>query len=590
MTFAAPGDRSSRPFAFAALLALLLSVPGAAASDSPGAAPLRFAVSFPKASSAAPLDGRILLVVSTDGSEEPRKQVELGLETQQIFGIDVDALPPGRDAILDAAVLGYPLESLARIPKGTYWVQAVLHRYETFHRADGHTVKLPMDRGEGQHWNLAPGNLISTPKQVEIDPSRAGTISILLDKVIPPIPEPRSTKFVRHERIRSERLSKFWGRDMFLGAHVLLPLGYDEHPEARYPLVIFHGHFPDTIEGFREEPPDPALKPAYSKRFRLEGYNRIEQEQAYQLYKDWTSPGFPRAIVVEIQHANPYYDDSYAVNSANLGPYGDAIEYELLPALEKKYRTLGGGWSRFTYGGSTGGWEAMAVQVFYPDDYNGAYAACPDPVDFRAYTVVNLYADRNAYYPDAPWKRIPRPGDRDSFGRISSTIEDTNRLELVLGTHGRSGEQWDIWQAVYGPVGADGYPKPIWDKKTGVIDHQVAAYWKERFDLTDILKRNWDKGLGKKLEGKLNIFAGEADNYFLNNAVVLAEDFLKSAKNPPSGAFVDYGPRAEHCWNGDHTRPNAISRLRYHQFFLPKIVERIRKTAPAGADLKSWDY
>jgi hypothetical protein len=571
------------------LLALGLSSVATAAPPT-SAAPLRFAISYSKDLLPGPLDGRILVIVSKDGTKEPRKQIDIGLKTQQIFGIDVNALAPGAPAVLDATVLGYPLESLAAIPKGTYFVQAVFHRYETFRRADGHTVKLPMDRGEGQHWNLAPGNLYSTPKKIEIDPSQRTTIPILLDQVIPPIPEPKATKFVRHERIRSERLSKFWGRDMFLGAHVLLPLGFDEHPDARYPFVIFHGHFPETFEGFREEPPDPNLKPEYSERFRLEGYNRIQQEQAHQLYKDWTSPGFPRAIVVEIQHANPYYDDSYAVNSANLGPYGDAIEYELIPYLEKKYRALGAGWARFAYGGSTGGWEAMAVQIFYPDDYNGIYAACPDPIDFRANTVFDLYAESNAYYPDAPWKRIPRPGHRDSFGRIDATVEDTNRYELVLGTHGRSGEQWDIWQAVYSPVGADGYPMPIWDKRTGVIDKEVAAYWKEHYDLTAILARDWDKGLGKKLEGKLNIFVGEADNYFLNNAVVLAEDVLKSVKNPPSGAFVDYEPRAEHCWNGDHTRPNAISRLRYHQFFLPKIVERIKKTAPPRSDLKSWDY
>lgn len=575
------------------LLALGLSTTATAAppaSVAPSVAPLRFAISYSKDLFPGPLDGRVLLILSKDDKAEPRKQIDIGFKTQQIFGVDVDGLAPGAPAVVDSAVLGYPLESLAAIPKGTYVVQAVFHRYETFRRADGHVVKLPMDRGEGQHWNLAPGNLFSTPKKVELDPSRAATVPILFDHVIPPIPEPKATKFVRHERIRSERLSKFWGRDMVLGAHVLLPLGFDEHPDARYPLVIFHGHFPETISGFREEPPDPNLKPEYSDRFRLEGYNRIQQEQAHQLYKDWTSPGFPRAIVVEIQHANPYYDDSYAVNSANLGPYGDAIEYELLPYLEKKYRALGAGWARFAYGGSTGGWEAMAVQVFYPDHYNGIYAACPDPIDFRANTVFDLYAESNAYFPDAPWKRVPRPGHRDSFGRIAATVEDTNRLELVLGTKGRSGEQWDIWQAVYSPVGADGYPKPIWDKRTGVIDKEVAAHWKEHYDLTAILARDWDKGLGKKLEGKLNIFVGEADNYFLNNAVVLAEEVLKSVKNPPSGAFVDYEPRAEHCWNGDHTRPNAISRLRYHQFFLPKIVERIRKTAPPGADLKSWDY
>ena len=576
----------------AALLLLTAGSSGAVAAPTFDATSslLRFAVSFPDAKGALPLDGRVLLIVSTDGSAEPRTQVGVGLKTQQIFGVDANGLAPGKEVLFDATTLGYPLESLAAIPKGTYFVQAVLHKYETFHRADGHTVKLPMDRGEGQHWNLAPGNLYSTPKKVDIDPSRPGKISISLDRVIPPIPDPPTTKWVKHERIRSERLSKFWGRDIFLGAHVLLPLGFEEHPDARYPFVIFHGHFPADLGGFREESPDPNLKPVYDERFHLEGYNRIQQEQAHQLYKDWTSPGFPRAIVVEIQHANPYYDDSYAVNSANLGPYGDAIEYELIPYLEKKYRALGAGWARFSYGGSTGGWEAMAVQVFYPDEYNGAYIACPDPIDFRAYTVVNIYEDKNAYRPDAPWKTTPRPGMRNTLGHISATLEEMNRLELVLGTNSRSGDQWDIWQAVYSPVGADGYPKPIWDKKSGLIDKDVATYWKDHFDLTAILRRDWEKGLGKKLEGKLHIFVGEADNYYLNNAVTLAEDFLRTAKNPPFGGIVDYEPRAEHCWNGDHTRPNAISRLRYNQMFLPRIVERIKKTAPPGADLKSWDY
>jgi hypothetical protein len=573
----------------AAALGLAASSCVAAAAPAPPA-PLRFAISFPRERSAAPLDGRLLLILSTDGSKEPRRQVDISLKTQQIFGVDVDALAPGQSALVDATAVGYPLESLALVPKGTYFVQAVLHRYETFHRADGHVVKLPMDRGEGQHWNLAPGNLLSKPRPIEIDPARSETIPIVLEDVVPPVTPPKDTKWVRHERIRSERLSRFWGRDMYLGAHVLLPLGWAEHPDARYPLVIFHGHFPEDFSGFREEPPDSSLKPEYSQRFHLQGYNRIQQEQAYQLYKDWTSPGFPRVIVVEIQHANPYYDDSYAVNSANVGPYGDAIQYELLPYLEKKYRAIGAGWARAVYGGSTGGWEAMAAQVFHPDDYNGAYVACPDPIDFRAYTVINLYEDVNAYYPDAPWKRIPRPGQRDAFGRISATVEDMNRYELVLGTKGRSGEQWDIWQAVYSPVGADGYPKPIWNRTTGVIDKEVAAYWKENYDLTNILKRDWEKGLGRRLEGKLHIFVGEADNFYLNNAVVLAEEVLKSVKSPPSGAEVDYEPRAEHCWNGDHTRPNAISRLRYHQMFLPRIVEHIRQTAPPGADLKSWDY
>jgi hypothetical protein len=536
-----------------------------------------------------PLDGRLLVMFSKDETAEPRFQISDDPKTQQVFGIDVDGWRPGEAATLDASALGFPRESLSDLPAGTYTVQALLHVYETFHRSDGHVVKLPMDRGEGQQWNRAPGNLYSTPRRVTFDPARDEAIEVTLDKAIPTIPEAPETKYVKHERIRSEKLSRFWGRDMYLGAHVLLPEGFDAHPQARYPLVIDHGHFPHDFEGFREQPPDPDLKCEYSDRFHLDCYNRIQQEQAYQLYKDWTSPGFPRQIVIQIQHANPYYDDSYAVNSANLGPYGDAITYELIPYLEKKYRALGAGWARFMYGGSTGGWEALGAQVLYPDEYNGCWAACPDPIDFRAYTVIDVYKDANAYWMEGPFLRVPRPGRRNYLGHVNTTVENMNRLELVLGTKGRSGGQWDIWEAVYSPAGEDGYPKRIWDKRTGVIDRAVAEHWRENYDLGAILRRDWGKGLGRKLAGKIHLYVGEADNYFLNDAVYLVEEFLKTA-DPPYGGEVDYGARAEHCWNGDHTRPNAISRLRYVQMFAPKIVDRISKSAPAGADLTSWKY
>jgi len=559
----------------------------AACAQAPGGP--RFQISFTSDQSAEPLDGRLLLMVSTDDGAEPRFQIADGPETQVAFGIDVEEMAPGQPVTIDREALGWPIDSVADLPAGTYTVQALLHRYETFHRADGHTVKLPMDRGEGQQWNRAPGNLYSTPTTVAIDPG-GGTITIALDQVIPPIEDPPETKYIKHERIQSELLSAFWGRPMYLGAHVLVPEGFDEHPNARYPLVINHGHFPYTFGGFREEPPDPDLPCEYSERFHLDCYNRVEQEYAHQFYKDWTGPDFPRFIVIEIQHANPYYDDSYAVNSENLGPYGDAIVKELIPYLEEKYRGLGEGWARFMYGGSTGGWEALGAQVMYPDDFNGAFAACPDPIDFRAYTVVNIYDDVNAYHLDSEWKRTPRPGHRDYLGHVSATLEEMNRRELVLGTKSRSGQQWDIWEAVYSPVGPDGYPRRIWDKRTGVIDKEVAAFWKENYDLGHILQRDWEHGLGEKLRGKIHLYVGEMDNYYLNNAVYLVEDFLKTTTNPPYEGEVDYGARDEHCWNGDHTRANAYSRLRYHQMFAPKIVERILKTAPRGADVRSWRY
>jgi hypothetical protein len=464
----------------------------------------------------------------------------------------------------------------------------VLHRYETFHRADGHVVKLPMDRGEGQRWNLAPDNLYSTPVRIHLDPAADQRIEIVLDQVIAPIPEPQDTPWVKHVKVQSPLLSEFWGRPMHLGAHVLLPAGFDEHPDARYPLMIFHGHFPADFGGFRTTPPDPELKCEYSERFGVDCYNRIVQQEAYDFYQTWIGDDFPRFLVIEIQHANPYYDDSYAVNSANLGPYGDAITHELIPYIEKRFRGLGEPWARFLYGGSTGGWEALAAQVFYPDEYNGCFAACPDPIDFRAYTMVDIYDDDNAYYVEGEFTRLARPGHRNWLGEVDATLEDWNHMELALGTDSRSGDQYDIWQAVYSPVGEDGYPAPIWDKLTGEVDHQVAEHWK-RYDLRYILQENWAT-LGPKLEGKIHIYCGDMDNYYLNNAVYLMEEFLESTTDPYYGGEVDYGDRAEHCWNGDHENPNAISRLRYNTLYLPRILQRIEESAPEGADLTSWRY
>ncbi|HMF76009.1 MAG TPA: alpha/beta hydrolase-fold protein, partial [Bryobacteraceae bacterium] len=549
----------------------------------------KFSISFPKENVASPLDGRLLLLLSSDSSAEPRMQINDTPATQLIFGVDVDGLAPGQAATVDSQAFGYPVRSLSEVKPGEYYVQAVLHRYETFHRADGHVIKLPMDRGEGQHWNLAPGNLYSTPRKITIASNSDVNTTVSLDRQIPPIPAPKDTKYIKHIRIQSALLTKFWGRPMYLGAHILLPEGFAEHTEAHYPVAIYHGHFPADIEGFRTQPPDSNLKPEYSTRFHLAGYNRTEQQEAYKFYKQWTAPGFPRFLVVEIQHANPYYDDSYAVNSANLGPYGDAIETELIPYIEKQFRGIGQGWARFLYGGSTGGWESLAVQVFYPDHYNGAFAACPDPVDFRAFTNIDLYHDKNAYALPGAHISIEQPGMRDYLGRVSITQRETNYFERTLGSKGRSGEQYDIWQAVYSPVGSDGYPQPIFNKLTGDIDRNVASYWRDHYDLSHILARDWSR-LGPKLRGKIHIYVGSADTYFLNDAVYYIEDFLKTTTNPPYEGEVKYGDRAEHCWNGDPTLPNALSRLHYNTMYVPKMLERMEKTAPRGADLKSWRY
>lgn len=533
-------------------------------------------------------DGRLILMLSTNDASEPRFQISDGPESQLAFGIDVENWEPGKPIRIDADAFGYPIRSLKDVPEGTYQVQALLNRYETFNLKDGRILKLPPDKGEGQQWNRKPGNFYNKPVAVTVQ--KSGKISITLDQEIPAIPYPADTEYIKHVKMKSELLSDWWGRDVYLGANVLLPHGFDEHPEAKYPLMIFHGHFPYTFGGWRESPPDPSIEPDYSARFGISGYNILQQEEAYQQYQQWISPNFPRYLVIEIQHPTPYYDDSYAVNSANQGPYGDAITYELIPYIEEMFRGIGEGWSRFLYGGSTGGWESLAVMIKYPDEYGACFAACPDPIDFQAYTVVDIYKDKNAYYLDSPWKKTPRPGKRDYLGHVSATLEEMNHRELVLGTKGRSGQQWDIWEATYSPVGEDGYPARLWDKITGDINPEVAAYWKENYDLGHILRRDWEKGLGEKLKGKIHIYCGDMDNYYLNNAVYLVEEFLESTTNPYYAGEVDYGDRAEHCWNGDHENPLYISRLRYNTFYLPKILDIMKRDAPRGADLTSWRY
>ena len=535
---------------------------------------LRFEVSFPESLEAEPLDGRILLLFSTEGDDEPRFHVVSRRNPQPFFGIDVEGLRPGESAIFDETVLGYPTESLSELPPGEYTIQAVLHRYTTFHREDGHTVKLPMDHWEGQKWNRSPGNLYSKPEKRSIDPANPRTFRVQLTEKIPPIEPPEDTAWVKHVKIRSQLVSRFWGQDMYLGAAVLLPYGFDDHPEARYPVAYLQGHFAASFRRFREEPPDP----------KATGRTGDAQQSAHDFYNEWTSGKLPRMLVVVLQDPNPYYDDAYAVNSANVGPYGDAVNEELIPYVEEKFRAIGEPWARTLFGGSTGGWRALAAQVFYPDFYNGAWVFCPDPVDFRYFQLIDIYEDENAYYPNNDWKKSPaRPWMRSTDDQVLMTVRDASLLELVLGTRGRSGDQMDIFQAIYGPVDEDGYIRLLYDKKTGVIDKEVAEYWRENYDLRYILERDWAT-LGPKLKGKLQVYMGDTDTYYLEEATFLLEEFLETTTDPHYDGKFEYGERAPHCWTGAPKGKSFISH------YLPEMVEHITKTAPRGADVKSWKY
>ena len=535
------------------------------------------------------LTGHLMVVFAkhTDADEEPRDQVEEQYTSAQAFGVDVDGLKPGGEVTIDNTTAGYPLRRLADIPPGHYFVQAVFNRYEQFHLSGGKTVWLPPDRGEGQQWNRKPGNPYDAPQAIDWTPARSETLT--LDKIISPVatPEqllakdPGAKQYLHSVHMRSAKLSAFWGRDMYLDAWVLTPPGFAEHPHAHYPLVVYQDHFnPYFGLAFRTTPPAPEMK----------GRERARAAQGYQFYEDWTNGRMPHMLVISIQNANPYYDDSYVMDSANVGPYGSAITEELIPKIEREFRGIGQGWARATFGGSTGGWEALASQIFYPDFYNGTWAACPDPVDFHAYQNVDLYQDGNAFNRYGDFGAIPIAADRKADGSILANMSGEIQYEYVRGTHGRSGEQWNIWQAVFSPQGADGYPQPIWNDQTGVIDSKVAQYWQEHWDLTAYVEHNW-AALGPKLEGKIHVEAGEGDTYFLNNAVHRMQHMLDATRNPHSDASFQYGIGDPHCYTGGPDAYTMAENNRtWPQRVLPQMAAHMQATAPKGADVKSWVY
>jgi len=544
-----------------------------------------FEITIAEGLATAPLDGRLFLMISSQPDGEPRFQAATwGSDSQPLFARDIDGFAGGGEAaIIDADDMGYPLDSLSDLPAGTYRVQAMLHVYTTFERGDGHTVKMPMDHWEGQDWRISPGNLYSDVQTLTIDPQAGGSYRLELTHEIPPFEPQQDTEYVKHIKIRSELLSEFWGTDMYIGAIVLLPEGFEDHPDARYPVAYYQGHFHDvfyTPVGFDPEPPDDSLT----------GYDYTYAEASHRFYLDWTSGRLPRMIIVTLQHPNPYFDDSYAVNSANVGPYGDALTQELMPLIEERFRAIGEPWSRALYGGSTGGWESLAWQVFYADMFNGAWVNCPDPIDFRYYQLVNIYEDDNAFYPNSEWLHDPiRPFRHDVDGQVDMSLKQATRMEEVIGTRYRSGQQLAIWNAVYGPVADDGYPQSLWDPETGVIDRDVAYYMRDNYDLSHIIRRDWAT-LGPQLQGKLHIAVGDEDTYYLEEAVMLLEDFLEETDNPPYGGSVKYGYRHPHCYSGPPDDESVrLTRLSYNQRILPQMAERMIATAPPGADM-TWRY
>ena len=506
----------------------------------------RFEISYPAELDAGPITGRVFVIISKSNRTEPRLQAGSYNASVPFYGLDVNAFKAGENAVIDAGVLGYPVESLSQLPAGEYYVQALLNVYTQVKRKDGHTIWVHMDQWEGQQWNRSPGNLVSEVQRVQFDPAAGFNVKLSLTRKLPPIEIPPDTDWVKRVKIQSKLLTEFWGHPMYLGATVLLPKGYEQNPTQKYPTIYIQGHFGlGAPFGFTTQPAMPE-----SAERRQERLKRSARETAAEFSQAWMSDDFPRMVAVTFQHPTPYYDDSYAVNSANNGPYGDALLTELIPYLEKTFRLRAEPQARVLTGGSTGGWESLALQILHPKFFNGTWSLYPDPVDFRRYQMSNVYEDDNAFeVPSGDWAKLIRPLSRDANGQVTLTMREMSRLEAVLGSNIRSGQQIAAWDAAYGPVGKDGYPRPIWDRLTGKIDRDVALYMRDNgYDLRYNLEKNWAQ-IGPDLVGKIHVYCGDMDNYYLNLAVYHLEDFLKAANQPKADAVFEYGrPMKPHGW------------------------------------------
>jgi hypothetical protein len=528
-------------------LMVLAWTPATSFAQAPG---LRFEVSVPPDVRAEATTGRVYVIISRTAQTEPYLQV--GRTGSPFFGRDIEALPAGQPGIIDASDLGTPVPSLADIPPGEYYIQGFVNIYSEFRRSDGHVLWMHDDQWEGQHWNRSPGNIYSDVQRIRIDPSEDRVIRLEAENVIPAVAIPEDTEFVRSFRFQSPMLTEFWGRPIYLGATVLLPKDYDRET-TEYPVIFEQGHF------------------------SLRAPMRFQAGS--DLHREWIQDNFPRMIVVTFQHPTPYFDDSYAVNSENVGPYGDAIMAELIPEIERRYRVIKQPWARALTGGSTGGWESLALQIFHPDFFGGTWSYCPDPVTFYDVEGINVYEDTNAFYKQHEWRRVPTPNTRETNGEIRLTSEQRNHFELVNGTKGRSGQQLDIWSAVYGPVGEDGYFKPLFDKRTGEIDPSVALYWKENYDLMHYLERNWTE-IGHKLVDKIHVYTGTMDNFYLNNSTKMLEEWMKTTSDPHYEGFFLYGDGEGHCWSGPVTPWERMKEIGQHMM----------RKMPEGTTTPWWKY
>jgi S-formylglutathione hydrolase FrmB len=471
----------------------------------------RFEVQFDSSVHDSPYTGRVYLFL-TESDREPRQALSW-FRPQPLLSMDVVGWKPGETLVIstgthdhDAStpVPGHPPRPASRSAdeKQSVSTTGPYLSPQDFHDRDLSGLRVqavarfnPYERTVGN----GPGNGYSDVVRLDASGKAALTIRHRV-----PEREFRETKWTQELRVRSELLSEFHDREIQVQGAVTLPAGYFDEPERRYPVIVEIPGFGGTHHmGIRDEP--------VAER----------NDRGVEFIRVMLDPSCPLGHHV-------------FANSENNGPWGDALVREFLPELDRRYRTDARPEARFLTGHSSGGWSSLWLQVTYPDRFGGTWSTAPDPVDFRSFQYIDLYRPGENMYVTPKGERRPlaRRGDE-----VLLWYDDFARMEDVLGYGG----QLHSFEAVFSPRGEDGSPELLWDRKTGEIDPDVARTWK-RYDIRDILETEWDR-LGPQLAGKLHVYMGTLDTFYLEGATELLKETLERLE---SDAVVEMIPGRDH--------------------------------------------
>lgn len=459
-------SRSGRPLALWLACAAFLHGAPADAGD------YRIEVCFSPQVRAERFTGRVYLFFSRQHGREPRRGLDW-FHPEPIAAVDIENWKPGEPLTFAPTIrewmLAFP-RPLAELELTGYRVQAVA-RFN------------PLERTVG----TGTGNAYSSPVELSRQGDRLSAM-LKLDKLVAAQPF-NDNRWCRLLAVRSRRLSEFHHREVVMQGAVLLPASYHDATTRRYPVIFNVPGFGGTHRlGYAKDP--------------------IGEQNA----------GGVEFIRVTLDPGCPLGHHAFA-DSANNGPAGSALVEEFLPELDRLYRTDPRPAARFLTGHSSGGWSTLWLQVAYPETFGGVWSTAPDPVDFRDFQQIDIYRAGENMYRDRQGNR--RPLARGAGDAVALWYDDFDRMEEVLGPGG----QLHSFEAVFGPRGADGSPVRLWNRKTGEIDPAVAESWKA-YDLRQILETNWNR-LAPHLTGKLHIFMGDRDTFYLEGATRLLKQSLE---------------------------------------------------------------